>query len=182
MRVGEQLRLQETAKLSASAPQPSSVSLREPPSPRGRHGCAPCWRVCRSFLALPLGELSAKLTERVCVVVTDPPRPSLCSDTSPKGGGKGATQTRRVSRRLPLVAKGSCRRRRLKGSERCRFAERHPVAQQNVRLLIPCVTASPCHLPLVTKGRLGCAANALHTTLLLIRLAARATFPTWGRL
>ena len=37
-------------------------------------------------LALPLGELSAKLTERV---YTYPLRPSLRSATSPIGGGKG---------------------------------------------------------------------------------------------
>ena len=43
--------------------------------------------ICRSPLALPLGELSAKLTERVFIIY--PPRPSLRSDTSPKGGGKG---------------------------------------------------------------------------------------------
>ena len=59
-----------------------------------------------------------------------------------------------TAQRLPLVTEGSCRRRRLKGSERCKFAEHHPVVRQNVHLLIPSVTASPCHLPLVTKGRL----------------------------
>ena len=46
--------------------------------------------IYRSALALPLGELSAKLTERVGMVVADPLRPSLRSDTSPKGRGKGA--------------------------------------------------------------------------------------------
>ena len=85
--------------------------------------------------------------------------------------------------RLPLVTKGSCRRRRLMRSEGRRFVESHPVVRQNVHLLIPSVTASPCHrlaaarsrrgsdsLPgchstprrrfatLVTKGRHGCAA------------------------
>ena len=70
-------------------------------------------------------------------------------------------------------------------SEGRRFAERHPVVRQNVHLLIPSVTASPCHrlaaarsrrgsdsLPgchstprrrfatLVTKGRLWCGRNA----------------------
>ena len=38
MRVGEQLRFDVHAKLFASAPRPSSGSLRSPPSPRGRQG------------------------------------------------------------------------------------------------------------------------------------------------
>ena len=38
MRAGEQLRFGTTAKLCFSAPRPSSGSLREPPSPRGRQG------------------------------------------------------------------------------------------------------------------------------------------------
>ena len=46
--------------------------------------------ICESPLALPLRELSAKLTERVGMVVVDPLRLSLRSDTSPKGGGKAA--------------------------------------------------------------------------------------------
>ena len=48
----------------------------------------------------------------------------------------------------------------------------------------PFVTASPCHLPL-HKGGFGAVQtrqSSERTTLLLIRLAARATFPTWGRL
>ena len=49
--------------------------------------------ICESPLALPLRELSAKLTERVGMVVVDPLRLSLRSDTSPKGGGKGAVHT-----------------------------------------------------------------------------------------
>ena len=60
-----------------------------------------------------------------------------------------------TSPRLPLVTKGSCRRRRLKGSERCRFAERYPVARQNVHLLIPSVTASPCHRLAAARSRRG---------------------------
>ena len=38
MRVGEQSRFAEHAKLCFSAPRPSSGSLRSPPSPRGRQG------------------------------------------------------------------------------------------------------------------------------------------------
>ena len=38
MRVGEQLRFDVHAKRFASAPRPSSGSLRSPPSPRGRYG------------------------------------------------------------------------------------------------------------------------------------------------
>ena len=83
-------------------------------------------------------------------------------DSSPKGRAKELLQIRqhgahrRVCRspRLPLVTKGSCRRRRLMRLEGRKFAERQPVVRQNVHLLIPSVTASPCHLPLVTKGRL----------------------------
>ena len=63
------------------------------------------------------------------------------------------------SPRLPLVIKGSCRRRRLRGSERRRFAERPPAAvRQNAHPLIPSGFATLTHLPLVTKGRLGCSA------------------------
>ena len=57
--------------------------------------------------------------------------------------------------RLPLVTKGSCRRRRLKGSERCRFAERYQMARQNVHLLIPSVTASPRHRLAAARSRRG---------------------------
>ena len=57
--------------------------------------------------------------------------------------------------RLPLAIKGSCRRRRLKGSERCRFAERYQMARQNVHLLIPSVTASPCHRLAAARSRRG---------------------------
>ena len=61
-----------------------------------------------------------------------------------------------TTQRLPLVTKGSCRRRRLKGSERCRFAERPPtVVRQNVHLLIPSVTASPCHRLAAARSRRG---------------------------
>ena len=51
-----------------------------------------------SSLALPLGELSPKATERVFIIY--PLRPSLRSDTSPKGGGKGAVQTRQRGRSI----------------------------------------------------------------------------------
>ena len=44
---------------------PTLIRRFAPPSPRGRHGCVPHRQICRSSLALPLGELSAKLTERV---------------------------------------------------------------------------------------------------------------------
>ena len=54
-------------------------------------------RVCRSPLALPLGELSPKATERVFLIY--PLRPSLRSDTSPKGGGKGAMQAQRICKK-----------------------------------------------------------------------------------
>ena len=58
--------------------------------------------------------------------------------------------------RLPLVIKGSCRRRRLRGSERHGFAERPPAeVRQNVHLLIPSVTASPCHRLAAARSRRG---------------------------
>ena len=49
-------------------------------------------------------------------------------------------------------------RRLTEGIRTLQVLERPPVVvRQNVHLLIPSVTAAPCHLPLVTKGRLGCA-------------------------
>ena len=84
-------------------------------------------------------------------------------DSSPKGRAKELLQIRqhgahrRVCRspRLPLVTKGSCRRRRLMRSEGRRFAERQPVVRQNVHLLIPSVTASPCHRLAAARSRRG---------------------------
>ena len=49
-------------------------------------------------MALPLGELSPKATERVFIIY--PLRPSLRLATSPKGGGKGAVQTRQRGRSI----------------------------------------------------------------------------------
>ena len=59
------------------------------------------------------------------------------------------------SPRLPLVIKGSCRRRRLRGSERCGFAERYPVVRQNVHLLIPSGFASLTHRLAAARSRRG---------------------------
>ena len=54
MRVGEQLRFDVHAKLFASAPRPSSGSLRSPPSPRGGDGVRTARR-CVQKPQLPTG-------------------------------------------------------------------------------------------------------------------------------
>ena len=61
-----------------------------------------------------------------------------------------------TAQRLPLVTKGSCRRRRLMRSEGRRSAQ-HPPAEvrQNLRLLIPSVTAAPCHRLAAARSRRG---------------------------
>ena len=67
-------------------------------------------------------------------------------------------ELRRVctAQRLPLVTKGSCRRRRLKGSERRRFAEHPPaVVQQNVHFLIPSGFAALTHRLAAARSRRG---------------------------
>ena len=63
-------------------------NFRSPPHPALRATFPSRGRLWaqHNALALPLGELSAKLTERV---YTYPLRPSLRSATSPIGGGKG---------------------------------------------------------------------------------------------
>ena len=77
--------------------------------------------ICASLLAIPLGELSAKLTERVGRVVVDPLRPSLRSDTSPKGGGKGACHFAEGACKIGrCVLPGGQRRPPLQGVLRCR--------------------------------------------------------------
>ena len=126
--------------------------------------------VCRSVLALPLGELSAKLTERVFIIY--PLRPSLRSDTSPKGGGKGACRTTDLRKpkasprgvdspyqgEMPRRGKGgrdSCRRRRLMRGrvlifELLRVFEPNVAAAQNVQLFSS--SGAPRHLPLKGKA------------------------------
>ena len=126
--------------------------------------------VCRSALALPLGELSPKATERVFLAY--PLRPSLRSDTSPKGGVKGARRTTDLRKpkasprgvdspyqgEMPRRGKGgrdSCRRRRLMRGrvlifELLRVFEPNVAAAQNVQLFSS--SGAPRHLPLKGKA------------------------------
>ena len=82
-----------------------------------------------SSLALPLGELSPKATERVFIIY--PLRPSLRSDTSPKGRGKGAHCTGRFAQFQGFPSGGSCRRSRLMRG-RVLIFELHRVFEPNV--------------------------------------------------
>ena len=108
------------APITATSNAPASNAIN---SFRARIGGA-FFVICESPLVLPLGELSPQATERGRVLTFE--LLHVCS-----------------TQRLPLVTKGSCRRRRLKGSERCRFAERPPAeVRQNVHLLIPSGFAS----------------------------------------
>ena len=86
----------------------------------------PYWQICRS------------------------PRLPLVTKVAKRRRGAVAAPQRR-----PLVIKGSCRRRRLRGSERCRFAERYPVVRQNVHLLIPSGFASLTHRLAAARSRRG---------------------------
>ena len=65
-----------------------------------------------------------------------------------------AAPTGLLKSKAPLGDQGELSLKATEGIRTFRFAERHPVVQQNLQLLIPSVTASPRHLPLVTKGRL----------------------------
>ena len=56
--------------------------------------------------------------------------------------------------KAPLGDQGELSAKLTEGIRTLQVAERHPMAQQNVHLLIPSGFAALTHLPLVTKGRL----------------------------
>ena len=112
---------------------------------------------CASALALPVGELSAQPTERVSAVAVDPLRPSLRSDTAPKGGGKGVHHADGLAEDQGFPSGGSCRRSRLMRGGVLAFEMQHVFEPKRSSI-------------------------SKRTTLLLIRQPSAATFPSRGRL